>query len=448
MKSRKLNIVVIGLLLFVFIGGLAACISMAGLANAKHKKLEAGGSLPGNYNINGIDVSGQSILGAKNVIENTLGSRQVNLCGSNVNISEFTQINVELEPDDIEVYSYIMDSGSLQAETSYKVDKKKLKSIVKNIDCTKPKDARIEFAHGEAVIIPEVYGNTLKVTDKVVQELEKCLANGTEPDVSKFYKQPKIISEDLEKSFKKACKWNNYKLKLTTNGFSVKLPDISKHLLWNGKKAVVSEKWVKKKVKKLSGKLDTYGKIRNFITNSGNSINISGGTMGWQLNKEETEKIIRKAVKKRQKSAEFVWNNKGAVMWDSDKGNDIGDTYIEVSISQQKVWYYKNGDIVLESSTVTGLPTIERHTKTGVHHILYKQRDRILRGSAGAWNSFVSYWMPFTWDGQGLHDASWRNSFGGSIYTYNGSHGCVNLPVSFASQLYAQAETGTPVIVY
>ena len=54
--------------------------------------------------------------------------------------------------------------------------------------------------------------------------------------------------------------------------------------------------------------------------------------------------------------------------------------------------------------------------------------------------------MPFTWDGQGLHDASWRSSFGGSIYSYNGSHGCVNLPVSFASQLYEEAKTGTPVI--
>ncbi len=448
MKSKNFNFLAIGILIFVLMGALIAFICVSNLANAKHKKLETGGALPSNYSINGLDVSGQSILGAKNIIENAFGSQTINLCDVNVNISEFAQINVRLEPKDIEVYSYITGKGSLETKINYEVDKKKLKDIVKDINCIKPEDAKIEFVNGKAVIIPEVYGNTLKVTNKVVQELETALNRGTKPDVSKFYKKPKVISKDLQKSFKKASKWNDYKLKVTTNNFSSDLSSISKHLLWNGKKVVIVKEWLKKKVDKLSKKLDTYGKTRNFKTNSGNNINILGGTMGWQLNKDETEAVINKAVEKRQKDVELVWSNKGAIMWDFDKGNDIGDTYVEVSISEQRVWYYKDGNIVLESSTVTGLPTIERHTKVGVHHILYKQRDRILRGSAGAWNSFVNYWMPFTWDGQGLHDASWRSSFGGSIYTYNGSHGCVNLPISFAAQLYEEVETGTPVIVY
>lgn len=448
MKSKKLNIVVTVLLIFVLLGALAACACVAGLADAKHKKLEIGGALPSDYSINGIDVSGQSILGAKNTVESTLGSRKIDLCGANISISEFTQINVEFGPDDVGISSYIIDKGSLDAETSYKVDKKKLKNIVKGLNCKEPEDAKVEFAGGKAVMIPEVYGNTLNITNKVVEELESCLSNDIDPNLSKFYKQPKVICEDLEKSLKKAREWNDYKLKVTTDDFQMKLSDASKHLLWNGKKAVLSEEWIEKKVDKLAGKLDTYGKTRSFVTNSGNSINVPGGTMGWQLNKDETVAAIRKAVKKKQNSVELVWANRGAVICDSDTGNDIGDTYVEVSISQQKVWYYKNRKVVLESSTVTGLPTTERHTKIGVHHILYKQRDRILTGSANAYSSFVSYWMPFTWDGQGLHDASWRSRFGGSIYTYNGSHGCVNLPVSFASQLYAQLETGTPVIVY
>ena len=143
-----------------------------------------------------------------------------------------------------------------------------------------------------------------------------------------------------------------------------------------------------------------------------------------------------------------MWDSKGAAIWDPETENDIGDTYVEVSISQQKVWYYKDGILELETSTVTGLPTPERQTKTGLHQILYKQRDRVLRGSRRAWHSFVNYWMPFTPDGQGLHDARWRRRFGGSIYKSSGSHGCVNLPSSAASQLYAKLETGTPVIVY
>lgn len=448
MKSKKVYIIITGLLFFILAGFIVAYIYIYKAASAKHGNLSNGGSLPEEYIVNGIDVSGQSITEAQNIIKNILGSKQVDLCGVNTDISRFTDIDIKLRPDDIDIYSYIINSGSTEVNASYKVNKKKLKDIIKDINCTEPQNAQIGFTGGKAVIIPEVYGNSLKITDEVVKELENCLLNNKIPDLSKFYKQPGITSSDLEKSLKKASKWNNYKIEINTEGFKVKLLDASKHLLWNGKKVTVPGKWIKKEVNKLSKKLDTYDRTRTFITNGGEVIKVPGGTMGWKLNKDKTKKAIKKAVKGNKKKVALVWDNMGAVMWDSKKGNDIGNTYVEVSLKEQKVWYYNDGELELESSTVTGLPTIERQTKTGVHHILYKQRDRILRGSAGAWNSFVSCWMPFTWDGQGLHDASWRNSFGGSIYLYNGSHGCVNLPVAFASQLYEKVETGTPVIVY
>ena len=55
--------------------------------------------------------------------------------------------------------------------------------------------------------------------------------------------------------------------------------------------------------------------------------------------------------------------------------------------------------------------------------------------------------MPFN-KGIGLHDASWRKTFGGQIYMTSGSHGCVNLPSSFAANLYSQVTVNTPVVVY
>ncbi len=448
MKLKKIYIIITGLLIFILAGFMAAYIYVYKVANAKYENLENGGSLPEEYMVNGIDVSGRSITDAKNVIKNVLGSRQIDLCGVNTDIITFIDIDIKLSPDDIDIYSYIINKGSTEINAGYKVNKKKLKDIIKGIDCTEPEDARIEFIDGKAAIIPEVYGNSLKVTNEVVKEVENCLINSKIPDLSKFYKQPGTTSNDLEKSLKKASKWNNYKIKINSEGFNIKLLDASKHLLWNGKKVILPGKWIEREVNKLSKKLDTYDRTRTFITSGGEVIKVTGGTMGWKLNKDKTKKAISKAVKKNKKRVSLVWDNRGAVMWDSKRGNDIGNTYVEVSLKQQKVWYYKNGKLELQSSTVTGLPTIERQTKTGVHHILYKQRDRVLRGSAGAWNSFVNYWMPFTWDGQGLHDASWRSSFGGSIYLYNGSHGCVNLPVDFASQLYEKIETGTPVIVY
>ena len=58
-----------------------------------------------------------------------------------------------------------------------------------------------------------------------------------------------------------------------------------------------------------------------------------------------------------------------------------------------------------------------------------------------------SYWMPFN-GGIGMHDASWRGSFGGSIYKTNGSHGCINLPVKAAKTIYENISAGMPVLCY
>ena len=124
-----------------------------------------------------------------------------------------------------------------------------------------------------------------------------------------------------------------------------------------------------------------------------------------------------------------------------------GLDYVEVDIANQHVTLFENARKVMESDCVTGLPTAARRTHTGVFKIDYKQRNRILRGSQRLYASFVNYWMPFD-GGIGLHDATWRGSFGGSIYKYSGSHGCVNLPLSFAKRLYARVYAGEIVWVH
>ena len=84
-------------------------------------------------------------------------------------------------------------------------------------------------------------------------------------------------------------------------------------------------------------------------------------------------------------------------------------------------------------------------TPVGIYGITYKERDATLRGEGYA--SPVSYWIPFNGN-VGMHDASWRGSFGGEIYLRGGSHGCVNLPVKKAEKIYEYVEKGEPVIVY
>ena len=116
---------------------------------------------------------------------------------------------------------------------------------------------------------------------------------------------------------------------------------------------------------------------------------------------------------------------------------------IEVSITNQTLTYYEYGEVVLTSPVVTG---INNGTPTGTFRVLNKSRNVTLKGAD--YESFVNYWIAFKGASYGLHDASWRSRFGGTIYKYNGSHGCVNMPYAKVQQLYNLVEIGTPVYIY
>ena len=125
--------------------------------------------------------------------------------------------------------------------------------------------------------------------------------------------------------------------------------------------------------------------------------------------------------------------------------NDIGDTYIEVDMGNQKLYAYLNGELLVETDIVTGNMKNKTSTPEGVVYVYAKQRNRTLRGPGYA--AYVKYWMPVK-GGVGLHDASWRSKFGGEIYKKDGSHGCINIPKAIMPDIYENFEIGTPVIMF
>lgn len=118
------------------------------------------------------------------------------------------------------------------------------------------------------------------------------------------------------------------------------------------------------------------------------------------------------------------------------------NAYIDISISEQVLRYYEYDELVLYSDIVTG---INDGTPVGTFSVVNKARNVNLKGED--YVSFVNYWIAFLGYSYGMHDASWRSSFGGSIYVYDGSHGCVNMPYYKVQQLYNMVEIGTPVYV-
>ena len=110
------------------------------------------------------------------------------------------------------------------------------------------------------------------------------------------------------------------------------------------------------------------------------------------------------------------------------------------------MWFYKNGKTLVSTDVVTGDISKGHGTPTGVYYILYKTTDYTLTGQGYA--SHLDDWLPFIPIGVGIHDSSWRGSYGGGIFTYDGSHGCVNTPRSAVQKIYNNIESTYPVVVH
>lgn len=187
---------------------------------------------------------------------------------------------------------------------------------------------------------------------------------------------------------------------------------------------------------------DTYAGTRTFQATRGKTVEITGGTYGNKLDKEAEIQYLTNAFLNGTEEVHIPAYEREAMVRGK---NDIGDTYIEIDMTEQKMYYYKDGEKRLETDVVTGCTQKNRGTPEGVNFVYYKSRNTVLKGKD--YESFVKYWMAVK-GGIGIHDASWRKKFGGDIYKKNGSHGCINTPEDVMKELYSEVEKGTPVVMF
>lgn len=206
---------------------------------------------------------------------------------------------------------------------------------------------------------------------------------------------------------------------------------------------VPDDAFLTKWLEQLAERYDTQGVPRQFTTSHGEEITLYKGDFGWKMDLEQTKALLLDNLQTNAKLIlEPVWAHKGVTF---EKGNDIGDSYVEVDLTNQKVWLYKDGKKLLETDCVTGTLGTDRQTPGGVYSIYYMQSPAVLRGAD--YTSPVEYWMAYNGN-IGLHDANWRSTFGGDIYRTDGSHGCVNLPTEAARLIYETVTNGYPVVSY
>ena len=301
-------------------------------------------------------------------------------------------------------------------------------------------------------------------TEELVKNIKVALSEGKQQlDVTKAngYVKPQVYKDDqdLNNQLKAANEYCLSTITYTTpKGKEIAL-DGSTLITWLSKQDDGSytkdESVFKEKltvfVKELASQYNSIGATRTFTGKDGQSHTVSGGTYGFRVSTDSEVSALLKMINENKSENNRTPEHTGQLP--SGENGGLGTTYLEINITKQHLWLVKDGAVALESDFVSGKESDpSRLTPNGTYYIYNKERNRVLRGTKQPngkyeYESPVSYWMPFN-KGIGLHDASWRSTFGGNIYINSGSHGCINLPTGFAGSLYSQIYVNLPVVVY
>ena len=428
-----------------------------------------------NTTINGKDFSGKSAADVEEYLKEQVKDYELELIelnnetdvikGSDISLVYKEDSSVE---DALKKQNPILWVTSLFSKSSQNIniqvdyDESKLEEKIQSIKAvtqeqTEPASAYPKFDGESFVVEPEVYGTAVNL--EVLSEKIKDYITEFNPTLDMLdeecYKLPKYTSESPE--VQAACDTMNQYCKASitypmTENVVVDKSLISTWLTYDENMQVTfNEDAVREWMRTFGATYDTVGATRTITSPSGKTVEVSGGTYGWSIDEEtEAQNLINSIKNGETATREPAYAQTAA----SHSAQDWGTTYIEVDLSAQHMWYIVDGSVAFQADVVTGLPTPDRATPSGVYSILYTERNATLVGEKDPatgepiYRTPVSYWMPFTWQGHGFHDATWQPGFGGSLYQSLGSHGCVNMSYSDAGTLFGMISAGTPVVLH
>lgn len=431
--------------------------------------------------INGIDCSGMTAYEAEQAIASKVEDYSIQVMARNQEPESISGEEIDYKyMSDGEVLNYLkhqkpyewitgfFEKRSYTAEENITYNKEKLQNEIKQLNCAKaenqvePENAYVTFNDTQFEIVPETEGSKLNLK-QAYRILEKAVSNSKETiNFSKFkkaYVQAEVTKDDEELQATVNA-YNNFTKASITYTFgdqTVTLDGstIKDWLSFDEKGQLMQDdasfqQHIKDFVAQLAATYDTVGTDREFYTTSGRTVYVYGSAYGWQINQEaEVAQLTQEIQSGTQTTREPVYS-----MTANARGvNDIGDTYIEVDLSAQHMYYYQNGSVIFESDIVSGDMTYsDRQTPPGIFTLYYKKSPDVLRGKLLPNGEYeyeqpVTYWMPFN-GGIGFHDADWQPYFGGDRYYGGGSHGCINLPPENAAILYNIIDYGVPIVCF
>ncbi len=419
--------------------------------------------------VNGVNASAASLDTVKSRIRKQADDYQLTLVEANgkteIVTSKDAGLTVDLESGAIDRLldnqngflwgGHLFVPKAYVSESLVSVDDSSVAATVAALNCcndknaTKTQNATYQMKNDVFSVKEEVYGTEVdkKALTKQVAEAMVSLQDSLDLEENKCYVQPTVLSdnEELNDLIDRLNEIVKVKFTYTIGSRNITLSadEIASWLQIDDQLEIAfDEEAMAEYISGLAKEVNTADTRRSLVTQSGATVTLEPGNYGWRVNKEgELAQLEEDLLSGKDVSRDLVYTTTAH----SHDGNDYGNSYVEVDLSAQHVWLVIDGSVVAESDCVSGDVSRNRLTSVGAFRITYCEKDAILKGEN--YRTHVYYWMPFCGD-IGLHDAVWRHGFGGDIYLTDGSHGCVNLPLSMAKAIFSNVETGFPVLVY
>lgn len=456
-----------------------------------------------NTKINGVDVSGQTLKESEKTILNDIGDYKLKITGREHGslVIDGKEINYRIDVSkqlkslfDEEHKGSAVFTGKNSLETDYdvKYDKDKLKEIVSSAKIVtgdayykiqKPVDATVEYSEEDKQFrcVEENPGNQIieehfiRAIDDMLAKAENEMDLTDEKSYPDVYEAPEIIStDDVIQTELNMCNKAALRYIVWNMGEGVKEmitpAELSKWIKYKNGKIKYREKAIENWVEEFCLKYKTVGKTRHVKMHNGKVVKVKGGDYGWQIDYEKTVSQAKKAIKEEidQKVidtyiADPSEENKTAITlkrkvkyvntafkkdyetfeYDWDEEN-----FIEISLSEQKVYIIRNGKVKFSCKTISGRPTPDRETRKGAYFIKEHNEKRVLVGEDYA--TPVTKWVRIMWTGTGFHTANWQkwSNWTPDYYKTHGSHGCLNLSAEDAAMVYKLSKYREAVFIY
>lgn len=418
--------------------------------------------------LNGYDISYKDISEVDAVMQNKMnayvlnvkfknGQETVHVGDGNLSVQlEDSVKNIKRRQNPFLWFVDIFQSDNYTTDYVVSYDEKEMREYISGMEYMKSYNmepsvnAKVRMENGEVVLIPDVTGTELKAESVYAVVFAALNAYETEADIEagNCYVPAKITrqSEVIAKGMRNAENFLSINAEYDFDGYKVQISkeDLSTlAYVDNRGNIVISRTNVECYAREFAEKYSTSYTDRKFRTHDSRTITVYGGYYGWQLAPEqEAEELYNLLCEQQSFTKEPACEHRGYAYGED---NDIGKTYVEVDLSDQHVYVYIDGRMEFDTPCVSGKSSQGYGTPGGLFGITYKALNVTLKGAD--YETPVTFWMPFN-GGIGMHDATWRGSFGGGIYYYDGSHGCVNLPYSAAATIFNMVEPGMPVVCY